>query len=241
MSEPDETSGASDRDPDGGSLVDRAYEALRAMAVDFEFRPGEAVRVLALAKRLGLSRTPVKEALNRLVTEGLFEATRSGFIARSPDEDEIVELYEMRAILETAGFRLACQRATDAEIAAFAAWWSTTAPGYADRSVAESSRTDEAFHDRFMAMSGNGELVRQLALVCARLRFYRTIDLDDPARRRPYYDDHGAIVDALCRRDAEAGAAIVGRHIAISRERAIEVIKEALARIFRRRATSAAR
>lgn len=218
-----------------GSLVERAYQALRTRAIDFEFRPGEAVKVLALAKQLKLSRTPVKEALNRLVTEGLFEATPQGFVARSPDVDEIVDLYEMRAILETAGFRLACERAEPAEIEALAAWWSTVNRGYADLSVAETTRVDEAFHARFVAMSGNQELVRQLAQVCARIRFFRTIDLDDQGFRAPYYDDHVAIVEALKNRDVGAGQDVITRHISISRERALEVIKEALARIFSRK------
>ncbi|WP_189994416.1 GntR family transcriptional regulator [Thalassobaculum fulvum] len=226
---------------ESGSLVEHAYQALRARAIDFAFRPGETVRVLALSKQLGLSRTPVKEALNRLVTEGLFEAAPHGFVARSPDVDEIVDLCELRSVLETAGFRLACARADDAGIAALADWWSTVSPGYADLSVSETTRVDEAFHERFVAMAGNREMIRQLRLVCARLRFFRTIDLDRPDFRVPYYDDHLAIIDALRRRDAEAGTAVIGRHIAISRERAVEMIKEALARIFARKPAAPAR
>lgn len=221
-------------DGDGGSLVDRAYLALRARAIDFEFRPGEAVKVLAVARQLGLSRTPVKEALNRLVTEGLFEAAPQGFVARSPDVDQIVDLFEMRMILETAGFALACERADDAGIEALAAWWSTVTPGYADLTVPETTRVDEAFHERFVALGGNRELVRELAGVCARIRFFRTIDMDHQSFRAPYYDDHVAIIAALRRRDAAAGQAVITRHITISRARAVEVIKEALARIFAR-------
>lgn len=231
-------------DDDGGetgSLVERAYLALRTKAIDFEFRPGEAVKVLALARQLRLSRTPVKEALNRLVTEGLFEATGQGFVARSPDVDEIVNLYEMRIILETAGFRLACERADAAGIEALADWWSTVNRGYADLTVSETTRVDEAFHERFVSMSGNGELVRQLGQVCARIRFFRTIDLDYQSFRAPYYEDHVAIIEALRRRDVAAGQAVIIRHITISRERAVEVIKEALARIFARKAGANAR
>ena len=107
--------------------------------------------------------------------------------------------------------------------------------------LAETTRVDEAFHERFVAMSGNREMVRQLRLVCARIRFFRTIDLDRQDYRAPYYDDHLAIIDALRRRDADAGAAVIARHIAMSRERAVEVIKEALARIFTRKPAAAAR
>lgn len=230
-----------DGDGGSGSLVERAYLALRARAIDFEFRPGEAVKVLAIARQLGLSRTPVKEALNRLVTEGLFEATPQGFIARSPDVDEFIDLFEMRMILETAGFELACERAEDAGIETLAAWWATVSPGYADLTVAETTRVDEAFHERFVTLGGNRELVRELAGVCARIRFFRTIDMDHQSFRTPYYDDHVAIIAALRRRDAAAGEAVIARHITISRERAVEVIKEALARIFARASRAGAR
>lgn len=234
MSEASEVTGEASR-AESGSLVERAYQALRSKAIDFEFRPGEAVKVLALAKQLNLSRTPVKEALNRLVTEGLFEATEQGFIARSPDADEIVDLYELRSVLETAAFQLACQRAEDREIEALAAWWSGVSPGYADLSISETTRLDETFHERFALLGGNRELVHQLRQICARIRFFRTIDLDYQSYRAPYYDDHVAIIEALGRRDAAAGQEIIARHIGISRERAVEVIKEALARIFTRR------
>ncbi len=222
---------------DGGSLVDKAYEALRAKAIDFAFRPGEAVKVLALAKQLRLSRTPVKEALNRLVTEGLFEATPQGFVARSPDVDEIVDLYDLRTILETAAFERASTRASDAEVEALAEWWSTVNHGYADLSIAETTRKDEAFHERIALLSGNKELQRQLRGIAARIRFFRTIDLDYQSYRAPYYEDHVTIIEALRSRDVGRGQGIIASHIGMSRERAVEVIKEALARIFARRAS----
>jgi DNA-binding GntR family transcriptional regulator len=148
--------------------------------------------------------------------------------------DEIVDLFEMRTLLETAGFRLACERARDSEVDALAAWWATVSPGYAGLTVAGTTLVDESFHERFVTMSRNRELVRQLAGVCARIRFFRTIDMDHQSLRAPYYEDHGAIVEALRRRDAAAGQAVIARHISITRERAVEVIKEALARIFAR-------
>lgn len=227
-------------DDKGGTLVERAYLALRARAIDYEFRPGEAVNVLALSRQLGLSRTPVKEALNRLATEGLFDATPQGFVARSPDVDEMVDLFELRAVLETAGFRLACERAAEADIEALAAWWSTVNHGYAGLTLSETARIDETFHEGFVAMSGNRELVGQLVGVCARIRFFRTIDMDDQALRAPYYDDHTRIIEALHRRDPVAGEAVIARHITITRARAVEVIKEALARIYTRRPQTAA-
>jgi len=230
-----ETAAVAEGSDEPSSFVERAYQALRSRAIEFEFRPGEVINVLALSKQLNLSRTPVKEALNRLVTEGLFAATPEGFVARSPDVDEIIDLYEMRAILERAGFRLACERADEGRIEALADWWATVNRGYEALTISETTRVDEAFHERFVGLGGNAELVKQLAQICARIRFFRTIDLDSQSYRGPYYEDHVAIIEALRRRDVAAGQDIISRHIAISRERAVEVIKEALARIFSRK------
>ena len=120
---------------------------------------------------------------------------------------------------------------------ALARWWSTVNRGYADLTIAEITRIDEGFHDRIAGMAGNRELRRELGRVCARIRFFRSIDLDYQSYRAPFYDDHVAIVEALRARDVAGGQEIIARHIAISRERAVEVIKEALARIFARRGT----
>ena len=83
------------------SIVDRVYEQLKAMAVSYEFKPGERLNEGELAKRLGVSRTPLREALNRLNTEGFLRFTPGkGFFCRELDAHEIFDLYELRKSIE---------------------------------------------------------------------------------------------------------------------------------------------
>ncbi|WP_369721563.1 GntR family transcriptional regulator [Bradyrhizobium sp. LLZ17] len=93
------------------SIVDRVYEQLKAMAVSYEFKPGERLNEGELAKRLGVSRTPLREALNRLNTEGFLRFTPGkGFFCRELDAHEIFDLYELRKSIEVASIRLAIKR-----------------------------------------------------------------------------------------------------------------------------------
>ena len=100
------------------NLSERAYEQLKAMAVTYQLRPGERLAELDLAKRLKVSRTPIREALNRLVTEGFLTFTPNrGFQCRPLDAKEIFDLYEVRRSLESTAARLAVERASDDELA----------------------------------------------------------------------------------------------------------------------------
>ena len=85
------------------SSVDRVYDRLRQMAADFEFKPDERINESALSTKLGASRTPLREALNRLVAEGFltFQARR-GFFCRPLSPSQILSLYEARIAVETA-------------------------------------------------------------------------------------------------------------------------------------------
>ena len=111
------------------SVVDRVYEQLKAMSIGFEFKPGERLNEGELAKRLGVSRTPLREALNRLNTEGFLRfAPGRGFFCRELDAHEIFDLYELRKSIEVASVRLAIKRAKDEDIDALLKFLEATGP-----------------------------------------------------------------------------------------------------------------
>lgn len=93
------------------------YEALRAKAVSHAFLPGERLNEVELAKELRVSRTPLREALYRLGTEGFLRSVAGkGFFFRELDPKELFDLYELRSSVELAAVRLAVQRATEAQV-----------------------------------------------------------------------------------------------------------------------------
>lgn len=99
------------------SSVVRLYDHIKDRAISFSFKPGERINEVDLAKKLGASRTPLREALNRLTAEGLLTFERGrGFFCRDLKPREIFELYQLRSTLEVTSARLACELATDDEL-----------------------------------------------------------------------------------------------------------------------------
>ena len=214
------------------SIVEQVYEKLRAMAVTYALRPGERVNEGDLSRRFGVSRTPLREALNRLNTEGLLRfVPGKGFYCRDLDPKEIFDLYEARRVIEAAAARLAAERAEPAAIEALDAYLVETGAEAGERGRDELVRIDETFHERLTALSGNAELVRVLRNIDARIQFVRWLDLD--RRLRPQsHREHRAIVLALRRRDGDACAALVEKHITRRRDQLTETIRRGVAEIY---------
>jgi DNA-binding GntR family transcriptional regulator len=215
----------------------RVYDRLRALVIDYQIRPAQRLNEVELARRLGVSRTPLREALARLAIEGFlsFEPNR-GYSRRPLESREAYELYELRRTIEIAGLGLAVDRAGDDEIAALGRFWreAMTRPsgvGGLGDSAAELVRLDEQFHERLLALSGNAEAVRLLAGINARIHFVRWIDLDRAERRQATYDEHGALLEALAARDGPRAIDLLSRHIERRMEQIVEVIREGAARL----------
>ena len=213
------------------SSVDRLYEAVKGMSVAYELKPGERLNEGAMAKRLGASRTPLREALNRLNAEGFltFEVGK-GFFCREFRPREIFELYQLRSVLEQAAVRLACQMASEEEIDGLARFIHDTGPDDGGRSPEELVSLDEHFHETLMAMVRNAEMLRVLRNVNARIKFFRWIDMEQ--RRKETQSEHGLILAALRERDPELAAERMGRHIERRLDQITAAIKEGYSRIY---------
>lgn len=213
--------------------VEKVYEAVKKLAVDYHFKPGERVNEVELAAKLGVSRTPVREALNRLARDSFMAfVPNRGFYARDITPEGVRELYELRAAIERAAFRLACERGSDDEIAAtIAIWQNKSNPGRA-KDWAQVAEADEAFHVGIVKLSKNERMVAALESINSLIRFFRRIDLESKRRRLGTYDEHAAICACLSKREGEKGGELIERHITLSSAHAVDVTKEGLARIF---------
>jgi DNA-binding GntR family transcriptional regulator len=223
------------------SVVDRVHEQLKAMAVSYQLKPGERLNEGELAKRLGVSRTPLREALNRLNTEGFLRfAPGKGFFCRELDAHEIFDLYELRKSIEVAAVRLAIGRAKDEDIDALLAFLDATGPDPGERSSVELVELDETFHERLMAMSDNAEMLRVLRNVNARIRFVRWIDMDRINRAKTQ-TEHRAVLQALKKRDERTCVSLLESHIDRRLDTITAAIKEGYAQIYMPSARSLAR
>lgn len=214
------------------SVVERVYERVKAMAVAYELKPGERVNEVEIARRLGASRTPLREALNRLSAEGLLRFTPGkGYYCRDLDVEEVFQLYELRKTIEIAAVRLAVERARDEDIDALLAFLAATGPDPGSRTTFELVHLDETFHERLLAMSGNGQMLRVLANVNARIRFVRWIDMDRRNRRKTQ-TEHRDVLRALKRRDADGCVALLEKHIDRRVDDITVALKEGYAKIY---------
>ncbi len=214
------------------SRVDKVYDQARAMATRFEFKPNERINEGMLAGKLGTSRTPLREALNRLVAEGFltFQNGR-GFFCRSLDPDQILALYEARQAIECEALRLAVSRASDDEIAEVMAFLEETETAYSGSSSSEALvELDEAFHLRLVRMARNPELERILANVNARIRYVRWIDMSE--RRGITPAAHVRIVEALAARDEERAVDELRSHIGKRSEEATQAVRTAFSQLY---------
>ena len=214
------------------STVDRTYGLLKSMAIGFEFKPGERLNEVTIARKLGVSRTPLREALNRLATEGFLRFNPGkGFFCRELDAREIFDLYEFRKAIEVAAIKLALHRASKADIANLLAFLDETGPDAGGRSIVELVELDEIFHERLMAMSENVEMLRVLQNINARIRFVRWIDMDRGDRRKTQAE-HRKILTALLARKETACVSTLEKHIDRRLDEITSAIKEGYAQIY---------
>lgn len=216
------------------SNVDRLTEHLRRMAADFEIKPEERIVEGEMAKRLSVSRTPLREALNRLVSEGYLTNTGGrGFFCRALTPERILDLYEARMALECEGLRLAIKRASDAEIAGLCA--QLNAAGARDGDGADRLallELDEAFHIGLVQLSGNAELERLLSNINGRIRYVRMIGLNAGDGVAAQLDAHRGVMRAVEARDPEAALAALRTHIELRKADATQAVRDAFSEIY---------
>ena len=194
------------------SLSNRAYDEIRRMIVRLALAPGAVINEDDLQARLGLGRTPIREALQRLVRDQLVTVIpRRGMYVSTIDVGELSTLYETRAVLEPYVTRLACARGTDAQWAQM-----RQVVDAARRSGAPADELigyDRECHEIVWAAADNRFLTDTLDMLYAqsdRLWHIYLAEVDDMADA---VDEHEAILHALEARDADRAASLVEAHI----------------------------
>ena len=211
--------------------VNDLYARLKDMTVTFRVRPGERINEVALSREFEVSRTPLREALNRLVTENLIEfRPGEGFFCRALDAKTIFDLYELRSILEAAAVRIACERGTQEGFAELRDKLHSSGLKTEDQTIAQVTDGDEAFHIGIAQIAGNDELVRQLGQINDRIRFIRWIDMT--SRVRTTKGEHLLIMEALQARDADTAVTVMQNHIDKRMDQVVDAVKEGYSNIY---------
>ncbi len=175
------------------------------------YKPGDRLVESDLADRFGVSRTPIREALQRLETQSLLTRDGRSLIVASLDHNQLAELYAVRAELEALAAHLAARHATDEEIRVLQDMVAR------DRELigrpTELARANRRFHKQIHLASHNRFLVQQLGLVHQSMALMATTSLAAVGRDHDALNEHDQIVSAIAARDPEAAGAALKAHI----------------------------
>lgn len=196
---------------------DVVYEMLRQGILDQTFRPGERLQLDQMAAKLDVSITPVKDAINRLVQEGLVSVrARSGTFVSQLSMEDVAETLEIRYALESFAANAAVQRATDEDIQELTEMVMQMAQPIADdRGRTSHEQINLAFHARLVGLSGNHKLIRLYNDLNAHITMARIHYTSQAWRSRLEQEarEHNLILDALKRGDGPALAEALRVHI----------------------------
>ena len=193
-----------------------AYETILDAIEDGTFRPGARLVENELAERFGVSRTPVREALQRLETQGLLARDGRSLIVASLDHSQMAELYAVRAQLEGLAARLAARHAVEEEIRVLKRMAREDRALLGDPKAL--ARANRRFHGQIHLASHNRFLVQQLDLVHRSMALMAETSLAVDGRGAEALDEHDRIVAAIAARDEAAAEDALRAHISAAFE-----------------------
>lgn len=196
------------------ALHTQAYEQIKHEIITLRFRPGEYLNEAQVSKLLKIGRTPVHQALNRLMLEGMVEVIpRKGVIVKAVSLNDILEMIDVRIINETYCARLAAARAGEGDIAEMERILDEAEKTATDSDTDRQMLLDRDFHNVLSRAAGNAVLTDFVrTLHDSSLRFW-FISLRDPAHHIAVKEQHRAILDAIKRSSPDAASNAVRNHI----------------------------
>ena len=201
------------------SRADEAYAQLKSDIAEFKLVPGDRFTESDVSERLGVSRTPVRQALFRLQQEGFVEVLfRSGWRVLPFDFDQFEQLYDLRMVLETTAVQRLCTGSQQVDLAlldALAAIW-LVPPSERSTDRVQVAEWDEAFHCALVAAAGNAEMARVHRDVTDRIRIIRRLDFIKQPRIDATYDEHAKILKAVSQKRGDQATLLLRAHIETS-------------------------
>ncbi|MBA4065622.1 MAG: GntR family transcriptional regulator [Isosphaera sp.] len=206
--------------PARGLLKDQAYDRIKQRLLSDEYPPGTFLSERQLAEGLGMSKTPVKAALERLEAEGFIAVSpQQGIVVRELSVREIADQYEIRAALESYALRTLAGTLTADQVARVRENLAAQARLRGTGDVAAGVELDAAFHTQFVEFLGNREISRALGRLREKMRQVVTrVFRLSPARIDTSHDEHVAIADAVIGGDGPRAADLVVRHLELGKQ-----------------------
>ena len=208
------------------ALPEAAAERLRTLIIEGDLAPGARLNERELSERLGVSRTPLREAFRMLAADGLLvQLPNRGaqVVALSPND--VRHAFEVMASLEGLSGELAAQRVTDADIAVLRAMQTEMEAAHARRDLPVYYRVNREIHDRINAIAGNPILTHTFRTLNARLHALRFRSNLVPAKWDQAVAEHRDMIDALAARDGSTLRDILVRHLKSKLKAVMEILE----------------
>jgi DNA-binding GntR family transcriptional regulator len=203
---------------------EKAYEFLKSSILSGRFNPGERLTEEHLAKELGMSRTPIREALHKLETEGLIKPLASrGFVASQDSKDDIEELFEIRAVLEGYALRVICDRIADSVLERLEETVRRAEDALRGQNLDDVFQWNTRFHDTLHELlTDKHRLYHQMVTMRQYVLRYRKNTLQYPDGGERTVDGHRKILLALRLRDPDLCERVMREHIQQSKKDALQ-------------------
>ena len=195
-------------------LRDVVFKTLREAILKGDLAPGERLMEIKLANQLGVSRTPIREAIRKLELEGLVVMVpRKGAEVAKITEKDLRDVLEVCASLEELAISLACERITDEKIAELKEALEQFRTVIKGKDVTKIAQMDVAFHDVIFEATQNARLVQMVNNLREQMYRYRLEYLKDFSTHSRLDEEHVKIFEAVSARDIERATALIREHI----------------------------
>ncbi len=196
------------------NLTQMAYRKIKEMMFNYEIVPGQRLVFIDFAKRLGVSRTPVNNALTLLAQEGFLDfIPNQGYRVHEITREEASHLYDIREILELGAIGPAIQKINSAKVRVLEAQRKRYERVVADQLTRGRFTIDQDFHASYIDMAENPYLTDYFREVYQRIFLRHRIDILPAGRAREVVLEHKGLVKAIARKDVEKAKRLVKRHI----------------------------
>jgi GntR family transcriptional regulator, rspAB operon transcriptional repressor len=205
---------APEQQPATSSLLETAYEKIKQQITACEFRPGDYLNEAELSERLGIGRTPVHQAIDRLMMEGLVQVMpRKGIIVTPVSLEDVLQTIDVRLLNECHCVRLAAERASEEDIRTLDGILARAEAELPRRNAERLMRLDREFHGAIAQSSRNAVLADVLGRLHDKsLRFW-ILSLNTQGHHARVHTQHRAIFDAIHAHDAVAAESAMRDHI----------------------------
>ena len=208
-------------------LRDVVFNTLRRAIITGEFAPGERLMEISLANRLGVSRTPVREAIRKLELEGLvIMIPRKGAQVAKITEKSLRDVIEIRCVLEEFAASLACERITEEGKEKLKEAHQQFVDTVQSRDILDIVEKDEKFHDAIFQATSNDKLITIINNLREQFYRYRMEYVRDIEQHSVLVTEHENLLHAIFNHDSETAKQIMRTHLKNQQEGVIQAIKE---------------